>query len=143
LNQHVVHTRRSDRTFDDRLLEVLLAIDTEPVEDGCQHPAEEHLRLLLFEHPLEMRHWLHNLISYETNASVVASIIKCLGRIDQEDYIDIIASALNHPDVEVRDAVVQSLEILGSTDVLKKHLHNEPVAWLRSYIQQIIEFPIE
>ena len=125
--------------------EILSAIDAEPIEDGYRHPAEKLLKLSLIEHSSETILWLHNIISRENNASIVASILKCLGRVELEICNDwgfnLVGTALEHPDVEVRDAAVQVLEIWGTAEgirLLKKHRSREQVVWLRSYIERVI-----
>ena len=124
-------------------LEILSAIDVEPVEDGFQHPVEALLIKALLEHQEETIDWLYELLKYENNASIVASILKCLGRLDLEvckDWgFDIVRRALNHKDVEVRDAAAQSLELWGTTKashLLKKH--HDDVPWLQDYIERVI-----
>ena len=126
--------------------EILSAIDAEPVEDGYWHPAEKLLRLSLIDHSSETNLWLRSIISSESNASIVASILKCLGRVELEICNDwgfnLVGTALDHPDVEVRDAAVQVLEIWGTTEairLLKKHRSREQVVWLQSYIERVIQ----
>jgi len=125
--------------------EILSAIDAEPVEDGHWHPAEKLLRLSLIEHPQETKSWLHNIISRENNASIVASILKCLGRVEPDICNDwgfnLIGTALEHPDVEVRDATVQVLESWGTEKailLLRDHRDREQVVWLKSYTERVI-----
>ena len=126
--------------------EILSAIQAEPVEDGYCHPAEKLLKRALIEHASETIRWLHNIISRENNASIVASILKCLGRVEFEICNDwgfnLVGTALEHPDVEVRDDAVQVLEIWGTTEaisLLKKHRSREQVVWLQSYIERVIQ----
>ncbi len=126
--------------------EILSAIYAEPVEDGYSHPAEEVLRKLVVHFPQKTSNWLYNTVQYETNAGIVASILKCLGRLEPNGYIDhglaIAEAALKHHDVEVRDAAVQMLEEWGSekaVGILDQHLKNEEVDWLRDYIESVLE----
>ena len=126
--------------------EILSAIYDEPVEDGYSHPAEEVLRKLVTRLPQKTSSWLYNTVQYETNPCIVASILKCLGRLKLNGYIDqgltIAEAALKHHDVEVRDAAVQMLELWGiekAVGILERHLKKEEVDWLRDYIESVIE----
>jgi len=68
-----------------------------------------------------------------------------LGRIELEICNDLgfnlVGTALEHPDVEVRDAAVQVLEIWGAAEairLLKKHRNREQVPWLQNYVENVI-----
>ena len=138
--------RRNDVSESQFTSEILSAIQAEPVEDGYCHPAEKLLKRSLIEHSSETIRWLHNIISRENNASIAASILKCLGWVEFEICNDwgfnLVGTALEHPDVEVRDAAVQVLEIWGTTEairLLKKHRSREQVVWLQRYIERVIQ----
>ncbi|HEC31518.1 MAG TPA: hypothetical protein ENI41_03395 [Deltaproteobacteria bacterium] len=127
-------------------LDIISAINAEPVEDGFSHPAEELLKKSLARSPQKTFSWLYNTVHYERNIGIVASILKCLGRvkpIDRGDWIIHIArAALEHHDVEVRDAAVQMLELLEierAVELLEQHMKREQVGWLRDYIESVTQ----
>jgi hypothetical protein len=122
---------------------VLSSIDQEPVEDGFEHPAETIIGEALSKQPDDVIMWLRLLVSEEKDSCVLASVIKCVARIIDNEYADwvyeLVAQALEHQDVEVRDAAAQSLELWGTpaaVALLKNH--SEAVSWLRDYIGRII-----
>ena len=126
--------------------QILAAIEAEPVEDGYSHPAELLLKHAVIDQPIETVLWLYNIVSSESNGSIVAAVLKCLGRIEVQLCrwwgFQLIATALEHPDIEVRDAAVQVLETWGTDEavrLLKQRMSRERVDWLRSYIERVIE----
>ncbi|HDN67380.1 MAG TPA: hypothetical protein ENF86_00300 [Firmicutes bacterium] len=123
---------------------IISAITTEPVEDGIYHPAQDILKSAIEDQPQETFNWIKRLLSDECNSSVVASVIKCLGRLNPrlcEGWLtDIIRTGLQHSDVEVRDSTVQAIEnweIKEAIPLLREH--HEDVPWLKEYIQGVIE----
>ena len=124
------------------ILEILSAIDIEPVEDGFEHPAENLLKEALLSHPRETIDWFYELISEENNTAVVASILKCIGRMEvgmcEEWGFDLVRKALQHKDVEVRDAAVQVLESWGTEKAIRLlKEHHDDVSWLQDYIDRV------
>jgi hypothetical protein len=113
-----------------------------PVEDGFEHPAEDIIREALFRQQSEVIKWLRSLISMEKDSCVLASVIKCVARLNESECPDwvykLAAQALEHRDVEVRDAAAQALELCGTltaVELLKDH--SEPIYWLREYIDRV------
>jgi len=119
------------------------SIDQEPVEDGYEHPAEQILERALAEHPGDMIRWLQFLVSDEKNSSMVASVLKCVGRLNEGSCpqwgYDLARKALEHRDVEVRDAGAQMLELCETSEAASMlRSHEETVPWLRDYIRRVI-----
>lgn len=124
-------------------LKILSAINAEPVEDGFEHPAESLLKEAVMRYRRETVEWLYKLITEEDNAAFVASILKCLGRIEgdicEEWGVVLISKALQHRDVEVRDAAVQVAESWGTGGVLMLLKgHRDDVPWLQDYIDRVV-----
>lgn len=122
---------------------VLSAIDQEPVEDGFEHQAEKILAEGISEQRDEVIMWLKLLATEENDSYVLASVIKCMGRIIENECpewgYEVLLRALKHPDVEVRDAAAQSLELLGTPTAMELlNNHSETVSWLKDYIDRVI-----
>ena len=121
------------------------AFDTESLEDGMYHPAEQVIEEALKSG--EDQHVLEPLraLSLDTaKPSFAASVLRCLGR-QKSPGTDswrtgLVRDGLAVDDVQIRDAAVQAAEWWGDRgirDVLKAH--SEPVAWLRDYIRDVID----
>lgn len=126
--------------------QILSAIDMEPVEDGLKHPAEIFIKTAIVNHEKLTIEWLNNLVLCESNASLIASILKCVGRLELDLCkgwgFDLINKALQHRDTEVRDAAVQALELWGNSNsirLLKEHFKHEKILWLKEYVKKIID----
>ena len=75
-----------------------------------------------------------------------ASILKLAGRQPVESLSHytslLVEQALQHEDVEVRDAAVYAIEHWEDPkciDLLRDHLAREPEEWLRDYMSQVLE----
>lgn len=123
--------------------DLLESLVTEPIEDGVTHASESILRTALQDDQVATQAWLKEQWRRETNAGLLAALMKCVGRLTCDETLmwglEIADISLKHPDVEVRDAAVQALELWGGTeaaDLLRQH--SEEVGWLRKYIAQIL-----
>ena len=109
------------------------------------HSAEEILREALRatedERVLE---WLRTFSLDTAHPNFAASVLRCLGHQAHPGTmswrIDLVRSALDMNDAEIRDAAVQAAECWGGRDIRNVlEAHNEPLDWLRNYIQDVIE----
>jgi hypothetical protein len=137
----VARTSRCRPTFE---AEVRYAVEQEPLEDGYEHPAEKLIGEALDADPEEAIQWLRFLVFEQRNVHFVASVIKCVGRLAEEQHPDwayeFARNALLHQDVEVRDAAAQALELWGTSQSLEiLTRHHEEVHWLRDYINRVVE----
>lgn len=121
------------------------AFEEEPFEAGMDHAAdaiiEEALRSAADTRIFE---WLWALCLDPVYSGISASVLCCLGRqahpIPMAWGTELVRSALNMEDAEIRDAAVQAAEFWGGQDI--RHglkAHREPLPWLGKYIQGVVE----
>ena len=119
------------------------AFDSEILEDGVNHPADDILaNALKNEDELSFLAWLSKVSLNIERPSFAASILRCLGRQKPGTAIwrtDLVRKALNVKNVQIRDAAVQAVENWADSNlisVLEKH--KEPEQWLAEYIDMVI-----
>lgn len=140
-------------TFSDQLkadfkFKLLASFESEPLEDGMDHPAEEIIfdALKSTEQGIYLD-WLREFTLDSTNPGLADSVLVCLARQSSPGTpswrVNLIEEALHSTDVRVRDAAVEASESwadLDITDVLKKSHEIEPVEWLRDYMQTVVDY---
>ena len=103
-------------------MRLVSAFETEPVEDGFHHPAEEVLRTSLKESRGSAMQWIRSLALDPVRPSFSASILQCLGRLPDPGSLawrkNLIRDALKQGGVEVRDAAIQAAELWEDQGVL-------------------------
>ncbi len=121
------------------------AFETEPLEDGMHHKAEDIIgQALQSGEDVRILEWLRAFSLDDTQPSFAASILRCLRR---QEYLgtsswrsELVRDALALDDVEIRDAAVQAAELWGDSDILPVlKSHSEPESWLRDYISDVID----
>ena len=122
-----------------------IAFETEPLEDGMHHQAEDIIEQALQSGEDErILEWLRD-FSLDTAQPVFASsVLRCLGR---QEHLgtsswrsELVRDALALDDVEIRDAAVQAAELWGDSDILPVlKSHSDPESWLRDYISDVID----
>jgi len=125
----------------DKLLE---AFETDPLEDGTNHPAEQIIRKALrFSEDRQIFDWFKNFSLDIEHPSFAASVLRCLGRQENPGTsswrAELVHRGLTVDNVEIRDAAVQAVESWGDPElanILKLHHETEP--WLREYILDVI-----
>ena len=126
------------------LNKLLAAFETDPLEDGINHPAERIIRQALqFSEGPQIFNWFES-FSLDTNhPSFAASVLRCLGRQTSPGTDSwrarLVCAGLTMDNVEIRDATVQAVESWGDlklVNILKSHHETEP--WLREYILDVI-----
>ncbi len=120
------------------------AFETEPLEDGMLHKAEDIIKQALQsgEDP-RILEWLRDFSLDAEQPVFAASILRCLGRQEHLGTSSwrsaLVRDALALDDVEIRDAAVQAAELWGDKDILPVlKSHSEPESWLRDYICDVI-----
>ena len=121
------------------------AFETEPLEDGMHHEAEEIIEQVLQsgEDP-RILNWLKDFSLDDSQPAFAASVLRCLGR---QEYLgtsswrsELVRDALALDDVEIRDAAVQAAESWDDPHILPVlKSHDEPESWLRDYISDVID----
>ncbi len=124
---------------------LIAALLDEPIEDGVTHPAEGLIDEALRVDPSDCQNWLSQVLveHYPTRPSLCASIVRCIGRLNYDRIrgwgMRVIDDALQNRDAEVREATIRALEAWGGPAALKMlRRHEDPVAWLNEYVQQVI-----
>lgn len=128
----------------ERLASALWAsFEAEPVEDGMEHPADT---IIADAHQSEngqhLLDWLESLTTDASQPSFAASLLRCMGRIDDLGTVPwrvgIVREALAINNVEIRDAAVQAAELWADVEVVDVlRSHSEPEPWLRQYILDV------
>ena len=121
------------------------AFESEPLEDGMYHPAEQIIGEALQSKESELAlEWLRELSLDAAHQTFSAEVLRCLARQEHPGSAlwrtELVREGLAMDSVEIRDAAVQAAEWWDDRDlrdVLKSH--NEPVHWLRNYIREVIE----
>lgn len=127
--------------------EVIDILDRYPVEDGFNHACEiEILRIIA----TGLSYSIYDAYREYSNKkiSIAVSLIKLLGRQSSgvfPEFINLFKEALQHEDIEIRDAAVCALEHLcdeRALPLLEDYIPTEQVDWLREYAQQVVgEYP--
>ncbi|MDE0554263.1 MAG: hypothetical protein OXI24_08625 [Candidatus Poribacteria bacterium] len=121
------------------------AFETEPLEDGMHHKAEDIIEQALQSDGDErILKWLREFSSDDTQPVFAASVLRCLGRLEYPRISlwrsELVRDALALDDVEIRDAAVQATELWGDRHILPVlKSHSEPESWLRDYISDVID----
>ncbi len=122
------------------------AFEAEPFEDGMNHPAEHVISETLgSENEHDVLHWLQAICLEPTRPAFAAGVFLCVARQSRigtpQWRTELVRRGLEVDDVEVRDTAAQAGELWGDPgvrDVLEAHL--EPVAWLRDYIRDVVDY---
>ena len=119
----------------------------ETLEDGIDHPAEDIIGgAIRGANGARMLGWLSIVCLDPEHPTFSASILRCLGRqvhLGTESWrTELVQKALRVDDPEIRDAALQAAESWGGLsmrDILKIQVKTEPLRWLRSYMQDVID----
>ena len=132
---------REDERFENKLR---IAFEAKALEDGVDHPAERIIDdALRSVHGWRVLAWLRALSVDIERPGLAASVLRCLGRRRPGTSawrVEVVRSALAADDVEMRDAAVQAAESWGGLEMREVLLnHAEAVAWLRAYVEDVVE----
>ncbi|MCY4100240.1 MAG: hypothetical protein OXF46_04905 [Rhodobacteraceae bacterium] len=134
------------KIWDSHKLELTLAnvFEEIPFEDGFFHPAEQILdEAIGSSHKREVLDWLLQTITNNKDSFFSLSVLRSLAHLRPATpgwRVKIISSALSSEDIETRDVaaqVAESWDDMEVKDILKKH--REPIPWLQSYINEVID----
>lgn len=121
------------------------AFETEPFEDGMDHPADQIIEnALRSTEDQRIFDWFSAFSLDAKHPSFASSVLRCLGR---QTHIGtaawragLVRNALAMGDIEIRDAAVQAAESWGGQEIVDVLMsHNEPEQWLRECIPEIID----
>ena len=126
------------------LYKLRAAFETDPFENGMDHPAEQIIKeALQFSESQQIFDWFKDFSLDIECPSFAASVLRCLGRqMNLGTYswrAELVHRGLTVDHVEIRDAAVQAAESWGDPDlasILKSHHESE--SWLREYILDVI-----
>lgn len=134
--------QRGRRRLRDRLA---AAFESEPIEDGMDHPAEHVIAAALdSEDPDVVLRWIRSICLDTTRPAFAAGVLLCVARQPRVGTAgwreELVRGGLAVDDVEVRDAAMQAAEYWGHSG-LRPVLaaHTEPVAWLDEYRHGVVE----
>ncbi|MCY4308917.1 MAG: hypothetical protein OXC57_11700 [Rhodobacteraceae bacterium] len=120
------------------------AFEEIPLEEGFFHPAEQILdEAINSSHKEEVLDWLLQTITNKKDSFFSLSVLRSLAHLrpaTPERRVEIISIALSSKDIETRDVAAQlaeSWDDMEVKDILKKH--TEPIPWLQSYINEVID----
>ena len=138
----VAHFEQNRSEKEKMLSKLRNSFDTEYLEDGVVHPAEQIIDdALTSANRQDVYRQLSEFIADVEYTQLAASVLRCLGRCKLEPLawrVEIVQTALASDDLELRDAAAQAAETWGDIefcDVFKHH--SEVVPWLRSYIDEV------
>lgn len=123
---------------------LMAAFESEPLEDGIDHPAERIIDDVLGSiDEGRVLAWLREWSVNVENPGLAASVLRCLGRRRPGTSawrVEVVRATLAADDVEMRDAAVQVAESWGDAgmlEVLSDHVEELP--WLRAYIGDVVQ----
>ena len=120
------------------------AFESEPLEDGMDHPAERLLAEHLNQCPAaRLLEWISGWCTDSTNAAFAASVFQCLARQTRPGTASwrtgLVQSGLAAPHVEIRDAAAKAADSWGDTELLPiLEGYREPVPWLADFIRDVV-----
>jgi len=124
-------------------MKIIAVFESDPLEDGYFHPAENLLREMILEFGDRAFLFIQRMIMDKAQPALGASVLRCLGRIttarSEQWRATLIDDALKNENIEVRDAAIQAAELWsGNLMATILERHNEPVDWLHDYMNQVI-----
>ena len=120
------------------------AFESEPLEDGMDHPAEQLLaEYLNVGSGTRMLDWISEWCLDTTNATFAASVLQCLARQPHPGTVawraELVRNGLATPHVEIRDAAAKAADSWEDAELLPVlEGHREPVPWLADFIRDIV-----
>ncbi len=118
--------------------------ETDPLEDGVTHPAEEIIGgALRSTDGRRVLGWLESFSRDAAQPDFAASVLRCLGRQERPGEppwrAEVVETALDSDDVRIRDAAVQAAESWGGPDMRDiLRAHSESARWLRDHIRDVV-----
>lgn len=133
---------RGRRRLRDRLA---AAFESEPIEDGMDHPAERVIAAAVDSgDPDVALRWIQSICLDSTRPAFAAGVFQCVARQPGVGIAawreELVRGGLAADDVEVRDAAMQAAEHWrdpGLRPILAAH--SEPVAWLDDFRRGVMD----
>lgn len=148
LRERLVHVQKEKSSASEQQkmrlrFELYSAFDSIPLESCVDHPADQIIERALREYPRDsILEWLGKFCLDESRADFAASVLRCLGRqpnLGTESWrVRLLEAALRTDNLEIRDAAAQTTDMWedkGMASILRSH--EEPVPWLREYIEAV------
>lgn len=141
VEQKLVTTEQKREQY---LNQLYSAFDTDPIEDGVTHIAELIIGDLLRYDDIYVLEWLKGICLDTSHPGFASSVIRCLGRQTAPGTpswrAELVRDGLGVHNLEIRDSIIQAAELWDDPSVLDVlRDHNEPVPWLRNYVQDVLE----
>ena len=143
--------RVSDETFAElrpgrlRLRDRLMAaFESEPLEDGMDHPAEHVIAAALDSKDADaLLRRIRSICLDSTTPTFAAGVFLCVARQPEVGTAawreELVRGGLAVDDVEVRDAAMQAVEHWGDPGLRRTLVaHSEPIEWLDEYRRGVI-----
>jgi len=120
------------------------AFESEPLEDGMDHPADrllaEHLNEDAETQTLE---WIRDWCMDTMNATFAASVLQCVARQLRPGTAswrtELVRGGLATQQVEIRDAAAKAADAWKDSELLAiLQGHTEPVPWLADFIRDVV-----
>ncbi len=118
-------------------------LEEEPLEDGITHPAENLVREALLGSP-NGRLGLYDLVVDDDRPEFSSAVLRLAGRVgrsaENEWRRDLVKSALTASSHALREAAVEAVEQWEDPKLVSLlREHEEPVPWLKDYIDDVID----
>ena len=146
---------RADRVTDETFAELrpgrprladklMAAFESEPLEDGMDHPAEHVIAAALDSEDTDaVLRWIRGMCLDSTTPAFAAGVFLCVARQPEVGTAawreELVRGGLAVDDMEVRDAAMQAAEYWCDPG-LRRPLaaHSEPIEWLDEYRRAVI-----
>lgn len=119
------------------------ALDEQALESGYSHSSERIIEGAIRELGENATGWFKTIVQNKVKGVNAADVLRLLGRRENlfsvEWRCSIIREALESPDVDLRDAAIEAVEVWRDNEfvpILSKHI--EPVGWLSDYIKKVL-----
>lgn len=126
--------------------DLVCVLEDIPIEDGMQHPADELIERALGSSISRCMEALTRAFGEfcTSRPAMSAAILRCVARVEFAQSgaqgLALAQHALNHDDVELREAAVRAFEAWGGVEALGfLRQHDDPEAWLQEYVRRVVE----
>ena len=136
----------SDPNYKRLINRLWAAFDSEVLEDGMDHPAEQIIDDAVTNMENQpIYQWFRAIALDVDQPGFASSVLRCLGRHQNVGTIrwrsQLVREALEATDVEIRDAAIQAVETWRDRRLVGVvRDHTESVPWLQRYIRDVIDY---
>ncbi|RJO63686.1 MAG: hypothetical protein C4523_19735 [Myxococcales bacterium] len=138
-----IETPQEDPRIENLKWKLAALFESEPIEDGYNHPAEKVLENAIRELGDRTLTLTKSMVLDASQPSLGASVLRCLGRLPAAGAGQwakaLVSEALKSRSIEVRGAAIQAAENWGG-DLMVEALreHKETVPWLNDYKEGVV-----